>query len=200
VRVNPTNKRYQVGPTTSWLSNLPSRASRLYLNPSNSNPAKKLPSIMSVSNGDRLIIFDTGALIQLHTQEHFSPLSKQVYSQANQIGMCYLVLPEIAGATGAMMRGKRLSKKQRSQIQDFVTGNLQYWLILPVSKRVCDLAFNLCQKHPLKGADAIHLAAAKILLLFRPKLTFFTIDKTLYQTAKKEKIPVATVPEFESGR
>jgi hypothetical protein len=146
VRVNPTNKRYQVGPTTSRLSNPPSRASRLYLNPSNSNPAKKLPSIMSVSNGDRLIIFDTGALIQLHTQEHFSPLSKQVYSQTNQIGMCYLVLPEIAGATGAMMRGKRLSKKQRSQIQDFVTSNLQYWLILPVSKRVCDLAFNLMSK------------------------------------------------------
>jgi predicted nucleic acid-binding protein len=155
---------------------------------------------MSASNGDRLIVFDTGALIELHTQEHFSALSRQVYNQASQIGMCYLVLPEIAGATGAMVRGKRLSKQQRNQIQSFVTGNLQYWLILPVSRRVCDLAFDLCQKHPLKGADAIHLAAVKILLPFRPQLTFFTLDKTLHRAAKKEKIPVVTIPEFEHGR
>lgn len=104
--------------------------------------------------------------------------------------MCYLVLPEIAGATGAMMRDKRISKKQRHQIQSFVASNLKYWLTLPVSKRVCDLAFDLCQKHPLKGADAIHLAAVKTLLLFRPQMMFFTLDKTLYQVAKKEKLPL----------
>lgn len=99
-----------------------------------------------------------------------------------------------------MVRGKRLSKQQRNRIQSFVPGNLHYWLILPVSKRVCDLAFDLCQKHPLKGTDAIHLAAAKILLPFRPQLTFFTLDKTLYQAAQKEKVLVVTIPEFERGR
>ncbi|GIW32860.1 MAG: hypothetical protein KatS3mg072_0193 [Meiothermus sp.] len=62
------------------------------------------------------------------------------------------------------------------------------------------MAFDLCQKHSLKGADAIHLAAVKILLSFRPQLTFFTLDKTLYQAAQKEKIPVVTIPEFERGR
>ncbi|WP_084785006.1 type II toxin-antitoxin system VapC family toxin [Calidithermus timidus] len=155
---------------------------------------------MSANNGDRLVVFDTGALIQLHTQERFNALSRQVYNQANQIGMCYLVMPEIAGATGAMLRDKRISKQQRSQIQKFVMSNLQHWLMLPVSKRVCDLAFELCQKHPLKGADAVHLAAVKTLLPFRPQLTFFTLDKTLYQAAKREKVPVVMVPELERGR
>ncbi|PZA07274.1 MULTISPECIES: type II toxin-antitoxin system VapC family toxin [unclassified Meiothermus] len=155
---------------------------------------------MSANNGDNLVVFDTGALIQLHTQERFNALSAQVYNQASQVGLCYLVLPEIAGATGAMMRDKRISKQQRNQIQNFVINNLKYWLILPVSKRVCDLAFDLCQKHPLKGVDAVHLAAVKTLLLFRPRLTFFTLDKTLYQAAIKEKVPVVAVSEFERGR
>jgi len=32
------------------------------------------------------------------------------------------------------------------------------------------------------------------------KLRFFTLDKTLYQAAKKEKVPVVAIPEFERGR
>jgi predicted nucleic acid-binding protein len=189
---------FKSGPTIFRLLNL-YRENPLSQRPSSSNPEKKLPLTMSENNGDRLIVFDTGALIQLHTQERFHTLSRQVYVQAKQIGICNLAIPELAGATGAMVRSRRISPKQRHQIQNFVFENQDSWLIIPVSKRVCDLAFDLCQTHPIKGADAIHLAATKIMATFR-QLLFFTFDKQLYNVAQKEKLPLVTIPEFESGR
>ncbi|WP_337871144.1 type II toxin-antitoxin system VapC family toxin [Meiothermus sp.] len=154
---------------------------------------------MSKNNDVELVVFDTGALIQIHTQERFSHLALSLYQEAKYIGICNLVVPEIAGATGAMVRNKNLSKLDRKKIQSFLLDNLENWLVLPVSKTVCQKAFDLCQKHPLKGADAVHLAATLAMQTFR-KLRFFTLDKILYQAAKKEKVPVVAIPEFERGR
>jgi predicted nucleic acid-binding protein len=154
---------------------------------------------MSENNGDKLVVFDTSALIQIHTQEHFSSLALSIYQETGYIGICNLVVPEIAGATGAMVRRKSLSKSERKAIQSFLLYNLQNWLVLPVSRTVCQKAFDLCQRYPLKGADAVHLAAALALKTFR-ELHFFTLDKRLYLAAKKEKLPVLIVPELERGR
>ncbi len=154
---------------------------------------------MSKSNEGELIVFDTGALIQIHTQETFSSICITAFNQAKQVGTCYLSIPEIAGATGAMLRNQRITKKQREQIQNFLTKQLDQWLVLPVSYRVCDLAYELCQKHPLKGGDAIHLAAVKILLQFR-NAKFLTLDKPLYEATKKENVPIVVIPRFEDGR
>ena len=114
---------------------------------------------MSKNNDVELVVFDTGALIQIHTQERFSHLALSLYQEAKYIGICNLVVPEIAGATGAMVRNKSLSKLDRKKIQSFLLDNLENWLVLPVSRTVCKKAFDLCQNHPLKGADAVHLAA-----------------------------------------
>jgi predicted nucleic acid-binding protein len=155
---------------------------------------------MSENSGDELVVFDTSALIQIHTQEHFSSLALSIYQETPYIGICNLVVPEIAGATGAMVQRKNLSKSERRAIQSFLLNNLENWLVLPVSRTVCEKAFHLCQGHPLKGADAVHLAAALALQTFRSKLHFFTLDKPLYSAAKREKLPVVIVPEFERGR
>jgi len=139
--------------------------------------------ITSANNGTELIIFDSGPLIQLHTQEAFSALALRVYREAGRIGACNLVLPEIAGATGAMLRDKRVNRAQRKQIQEFVRHNWDTWLILPLTATVCERAFELCQRHPLKGPDALHLAAAQALLRFRPQLQ--TVPSTALPKGKK---------------
>ncbi|MDW8425481.1 MAG: type II toxin-antitoxin system VapC family toxin, partial [Meiothermus sp.] len=160
---------------------------------------KKAPLSMSKSKENDLVIFDTSALIQIHTQETFSPLALSVYRTAKYIGICNLVIPEVAGATGAMVRNKSINKTERKAIQSFLLQNVENWLVLPVSKTVCQKAFDLCQTHLLKGADAIHLAAALAMNIFRP-LRFFTLDKSLYTAAKKEKLAVVSILEFEHGR
>lgn len=193
---NTTN---QSGQTISRLLNPLRWLSPFYQNPSSSNLERNLHSSMSKSNAGELIIFDTGALIQIHTLETFSSICVASFDQARQVGMCYLAIPEIAGATGSMLRNRRITKKQREHIQNFLTKQLDHWLVLPVSYRVCNLAYELCQKHPLKGGDAIHLAAVKILLQFR-HATFLTLDKALYEATKKEKVPVVVIPRFEDGR
>lgn len=131
---------------------------------------------MSKNKENDLVIFDTSALIQIHTQETFSFLALSVYQTAKYIGICNLVVPEIAGATGAMVRNKSINKTEREAIQSFLMQNVENWLVLPVSKTVCQKAFDLCQTHPLKGADAIHLAAALAMNNFRP-VHFFTLEK-----------------------
>jgi predicted nucleic acid-binding protein len=68
-------------------------------------------------------------------------------------------------------------------------------LHIPLSALVVEEAIKLMDKHPLKGADAIHLAAAKLLFRFR-KLHFCTLDRQLYELAKLY-VPVIVVPEFE---
>lgn len=199
-KLKPSARTRNSGHTTLSFTSQHNRISALYPNPSNSSPARKPRLITSANNGTELIIFDSGPLIQLHTQEAFSALALQVYREAGRIGACNLVLPEIAGATGAMLRDKRINRAQRKQIQEFVRHNWDTWLILPLTATVCERAFELCQRHPLKGPDALHLAAAQALLRFRPQLRFFTLDRTLYQAAQKEKVPVVVIPEFERGR
>ncbi len=183
---------------TSSLLNLLIPQKGLYHHKSNSE-AKKARFSMSKSSEGKLVVFDTSALVQIHTQESFSQLALTIYQKAGYIGICNLAVPEIAGATGAMVRNKSLSKADRRRIQSFLLNSLENWLILPVSRTVCQKAFDLCQKHPLKGADAVHLAAALAMQTFR-ELQFFTLDKTLYRAAKKEKLPLVTIPEFERGR
>ncbi|WP_299428365.1 hypothetical protein [uncultured Meiothermus sp.] len=92
---------------------------------------------MSKNNGDELVVFDTSALIQIHTQEHFSSLALSIYQETAYIGICNLVVPEIAGATRAMVQRKSLSKSEGRAIQSFLLNNLDNWLVLPVSRTVC---------------------------------------------------------------
>jgi len=194
----PLGQTQTRGPMISSLLSLLTPKKDLYHHKSRLKE-KRAPLSMSKNNDYKLVVFDTSALIQIYTQERFSHLALSVYQQTDYIGICNLVVPEVAGATGAIVRNKSLTKTDRRKIQSFLIHNLENWLVLPVSKTVCRKAFDLCQKHPLKGADAIHLAAAMAMKVFR-ELRFFTLDKTLYQAAKKENLPLVTIPEFESGR
>lgn len=60
---------------------------------------------------------------------------------------------------------------------------------------VCAEAAKLTRQFPLKGTDAVHLAAFAYFLNFEPSATFFTTDKQLYRAAK-QIVPVVTVPGF----
>lgn len=197
--MKPRKSKKRTGLRISQLLSLLNPENQFYQNRSNSNPDQNHRLNMSKSNAGELIIFDTGALIQIHTQETFSSICRTAFDQAAQVGVCYLAVPELAGATGAILRDKRITRSQRKQIQDFLIKQLDQWLILPVSNRVCDIAFELCQKHPLKGADAVHLAAIKNLLRFR-HARFLTLDKALYKASQRENVPVVVIPQFGYGR
>jgi predicted nucleic acid-binding protein len=147
-----------------------------------------------------MLVLDTNALIQLYIEETFSNLVRKEIAITEEIGLSAFAFLEAVGALGSMHRAKKITKKQYISTKTEILLLRDYVFQIAVTQSSLEKAIELCQQYPLKGADALHLAGAVRLFVFRPSIVFLTLDKTLYKTAQNENIPVVIIPEFESGR
>ena len=108
------------------------------------------------------IFLDTSALAKRYVQEPGSEELEELFlSTASDVFVSTLSLPEFAAALGRKMRdreiGKRAATKAMKELeQDW--NNL--FIKVPITDSVALAASSLAIKYPLKGADAVHLAAA----------------------------------------
>lgn len=131
--------------------------------------------------------------MELQTLGPWAEVSQSVYSSASRIVVCRLVYPEAHAAINALVRDKRVSRRQGNLAIAQINRDWKTYIKLAVSVTVCEDAAALTSSHPLKGADAIHLAAVRYFLNFEPHTQFFTLDKKLYKTAQK-LVPVVPIP------
>jgi len=108
------------------------------------------------------VFLDTSALAKRYIQEPGSEELEELFlSSASDVFVSTLSLPEFAAALGRKMRdreiGKRAATKAMKELeQDW--NNL--FIRIPITDSVALAASSLAIKYPLKGADAVHLAAA----------------------------------------
>jgi predicted nucleic acid-binding protein len=143
------------------------------------------------------LLLETSGLLKLLLREEFSPLAQEAFSQAEALAASAFALPEAVGVLHAMRRDGRLSRTGYRKALKELYGLWDYLEVLTPTLEGHVRAAQLCEKHPLKGADALHLVAALYLREFRQEVVLLTFDRTLYHAAKREGLAVVPVPALE---
>ena len=134
--------------------------------------------------------FDTSALIKLYVKETGSLWIKKIYDTFSQtITFTKIGIVEAAAALARRQRLSDISQHdQRLLYIKMLRDANRRFRVFAVSDDVIYEAAALTQRYPLRGYDAVHLAAAleinrQFIINRLPSLTFVSADDKLSQSA-----------------
>lgn len=143
--------------------------------------------------------FDTSGLVKRYLDEIGSPWVRAITdAQATGSALPQVVaivsigIVEAISAFSRRYRNGLINEHERQTATNLFLSHTQgEYEILPVDSSIIDLATDLVQRHPLRGYDAVHLAAA---LRLRDRLvtaglaapTFVSADRNLCTLARAE--------------
>ena len=137
--------------------------------------------------------FDTSALVKLYVKETGSDWIKQIFDTPGQnIAFASIGMVEAASALARRQRMGEITNYQQRALYSKLLRDIQHRFdIQIVTDKTIHTAADITQRHPLRGYDAVHLAAAlelnKHLTANQlPTITFVSADEKLYQAAADE--------------
>jgi predicted nucleic acid-binding protein len=120
-----------------------------------------------------------------------------VDAEENVLVTAEITIAEVSAALGVIARVGRISRRQRDELWGkFKRDLLTRYEVLPTHRTIINRAAELCQKHPLRGFDAIHLASGLQLqetLVQQEKgviITYVTGDDPLVTAGQTEGLTV----------
>lgn len=143
--------------------------------------------------------FDTSALVRRYDPGETG--SQQVREacepgQGHVLLVARLLCTEVASALNSKVRTARLTEPRRDALwQLFMWDVRAQYQLVRLEEPAYDRAELLLFKHPLKAADALHLAAALLVQQSLPagRLEFWTADRQQAEAAKREGLAVQIV-------
>ncbi len=141
-----------------------------------------------------LCFCDTSAIVKYYVTEPGSQWVWQLIDSGEPVFLVEITVAEVSAALGIMQRIGRISKRHRIQCWErFEKDCVRRYQLLPTHYRMIRTAALLCINHPLKGYDAVQVAAALLLQQAlgpeRP-LTFVAGDKNVIAAAQAEGLAV----------
>ncbi|MBM2838109.1 MAG: toxin, family [Deltaproteobacteria bacterium] len=135
-----------------------------------------------------ILYLDTSSLVKLYVEEEYSDLIKEWVREAETVSTCRVAYPEAVSAFNGRFNSGDLSEDDYKLILKRFS---QEW------KKLVALDFDeleagrLVKKHGLRGFDAVHLSAAKLLKSDKDiSLSFSSFDKKLNDAASAEGLTV----------
>lgn len=115
--------------------------------------------------------FDASALVKLYVPESGSAWVERLATDRfsdeewrHTISMSRIAITETAAAIARRQRTRELTPNQQALLYRRLLEDAQHrFQLLQTDERTLDLATDLTQHHPLRGYDAVHLAAALLL-------------------------------------
>jgi len=104
---------------------------------------------------------EPSALVKYYVSEPGSAWTRTlVDAEENILVTAEISITEVSAALAVIVRLGRISKRRCDELWGkFKRDLLVQYDLLPTSRAIVDHAAELCQKHPLRGFDAIHLAS-----------------------------------------
>jgi predicted nucleic acid-binding protein len=104
---------------------------------------------------------EASALVKYYVTEPGSVWIRQlVDEESNTLLTAEITISEVSAALAVIARAGRISRRQREGFwRKFKYDLLTRYEFLPTHRTIINRAAELCQKHPLRGFDAIHLAS-----------------------------------------
>lgn len=107
-----------------------------------------------------LVYFDTSALLKLCVAERGSELATRLWDRADAVVTSRLADPELRAVLAAARRAGRLDRATAASAVSAWDRMSPALYVVEVSERVTASAAGLLRSHPLRAADAVHLASA----------------------------------------
>jgi predicted nucleic acid-binding protein len=138
-----------------------------------------------------VLYLDTSALLKRYVQEAGSQELRSAWEDFDLTGAVRIVQAEMAAA---LVKARRVGWLEAADAQKAWSEFLGDWrrlTLLEANAQVVQRAGELAWTYPLRGYDAIHLAAALIWQdgIGEP-VTLATFDRILWQSAKDAGLPV----------
>ncbi|HLC25595.1 MAG TPA: type II toxin-antitoxin system VapC family toxin [bacterium] len=136
-----------------------------------------------------ILYLDTSFLVKLYVQEPGSNTVRGAVQSASAVATCRIAYAEARSAFARKRREGGFTSAEYEQVRDDFERDWDKYLIIEVSEEIVRLAGELVDKHPLRGFDAIHLAAALTLKKkMRTPLIFGCADTVLERAARVERL------------
>lgn len=137
------------------------------------------------------VYFDTSGLIKKYLSETGSDNVIKMCSSAQALYSSRISYAEMMATLERKIReAKNLEKELRVRIEEFQI----HWLsinLIDVNENLKSFLDSILSKHPLKGADAIHLASALyISQKLSGDLVFASADEKLLKAASSEHLSI----------
>lgn len=104
---------------------------------------------------------EPSALVKYYVTEPGSTWVRAlVDTEDNVLVTAEITIAEVSAALAVIARVGRISRRQRDELWGkFKRDLLTRYEFLPTHRAIVNRAAELCQKHPLRGFDAVHLAS-----------------------------------------
>ena len=143
-------------------------------------------------------LLDASVVVKRYAPERGSRWIKGLIANPeNSVTIVKICIVEVAAALAKKVRTGEISRDDCQQTLNRFLADIERgdYDVLEIDDEVVSFAVNLTQRHPLRGYDAVHLAAALVLNHALAEaglssLTFVAADNMLCKAAEKEKLTV----------
>jgi len=135
------------------------------------------------------IFFDSSAFAKRYIEEPGSALVEKICSQASQLAVSILCIPEILSALNRRVREKRINPDDYRTAEDRLLEEVEDAVLLNITPAVVMESIRLLEGNQLRTMDALHVACA---MMWETDL-FVSSDQKQIQAARKSGLPVRTV-------
>lgn len=137
-----------------------------------------------------ILFVDTSALVKIYISEPGSERIHQAIAQGEQVAASDLAFAELHAAFARRRREGLLLASEFEQLRLRLEAEWQNLMQVAIGSVVLALVPGLCERNPLRGADALHLASALLLQEGGLEVTFACSDRTLLKAAAAEGLAV----------
>jgi hypothetical protein len=106
------------------------------------------------------VFFDPSALAKRYVDEAGTAEVLGWCERADELALAVTAIPELISAFCRLRRERRITAAQYQRLKDELLHDLADALICEVTPEVVQRAVDALEAHPLRGMDAIHVAAA----------------------------------------
>jgi len=137
-----------------------------------------------------ILVLDTSALVKIYISEPGSERMRAVVSQGDPKVASVLAFAEMHATFARRRREELLLPAELEQIRSGFGDDWERLTQIPVGEAVLRLVPGLCERHPLRGADAVHLASALLLREEGLEVVFACSDRNLLEAAAVEGLVI----------
>jgi uncharacterized protein len=133
--------------------------------------------------------FDTSALAKRYISESGSPLVRATL-RTQPVSVARITYAELAASIARAWRLGAITVAQRDAILARLAGDFAHMNIVEIRAALVALVPDLVMRHPLRGYDAVQLAAALTVRTSGMSVEFWSSDAGLCQAAATEGLRV----------
>jgi len=106
------------------------------------------------------VFLDSSALAKRYVQEPGSDQVEGILQDASALGLAIICVPEVVSALSRLRRERKLTAAQFQEARRALFEEIADCSVIQITDAVVRRAVDLLVKHPLRAADAMHIAAA----------------------------------------